>query len=90
MLSAMGEQLDRIVNTTIIYPQGVQTFWDFLCSKGCDIIVNVEVLPITPDLRGDYINDEKFRDHFQDWLNILWEDKDRFIDDYFLEKRKAA
>lgn len=90
VLSAMGEQLTHILNVTIIYPEGAKTFWSFLCSKKCDIVVHVEVIPITADLLGDYTNDERFKERFQDWLNVLWFEKDLYIENFFQEKRKAA
>jgi hypothetical protein len=68
----------------------VKTFWQFLCSRSCEVVVRVETIPITPDLLGDYSNDPRFQEHFQDWLNRLWQDKDRAISDFFKIKDKAA
>ncbi len=90
VLSAMGDQLSHIIDVTIIYPQGPKTFWDFLCSKQCDVVVRAEAIPISPDLIGDYNSDAQFRDNFQEWLNGLWVEKDRFIDAFFQDKRRAA
>ncbi|HNY64780.1 MAG TPA: acyltransferase [Deltaproteobacteria bacterium] len=90
VLFAMGRYLNQIANVTIIYPQGPKTFWDFLCSKGCDVRVHVEMLPVTPDIIGDYAKDPAFRDTFQEWLNTLWAAKDALIEDFFNERRKAA
>jgi hypothetical protein len=28
---------------------------------------------------GDYFNDEKFKQGFQDWLNTVWQNKDKLI-----------
>lgn len=90
VLSAMGRHLTHILNVTIIYPEGVKTFWQFLCSRSCEVVVRVETIPITPDLLGDYSNDPRFQEHFQDWLNRLWQGKDRAISDFFKIKDKAA
>ncbi|MFZ5572807.1 MAG: acyltransferase [Thermodesulfobacteriota bacterium] len=79
-LAAMGEHLHRFVDVTIAYPDGPQSFWDYLCGKVRDIRVQVRSLPITSEMLGDYFNDEQFRMKFQQWLNILWEQKDKCIE----------
>ena len=90
VLSAMGQNLSHIVNTAIIYPGGVQTFWQFLCSSQAEVVVRVETIPITPDLLGDYSNDPRYQEHFQEWLNRVWESKDRAIGDFFRIRGVAA
>ncbi|MFZ5563537.1 MAG: acyltransferase [Thermodesulfobacteriota bacterium] len=79
VLASMGESLKRIVNVTIVYPPGPNSFWDFVCGRISRIRVHVETLPITGELIGDYFEDEAFRDRFQVWVNDLWEAKDRQI-----------
>ena len=80
VLSAMGTQLDCIVDVTIVYPLGVGSFWDLICGRIPEIRVQVRVLPITAEIRGDYFNDRAFRRQFQDWINALWAEKDKQID----------
>ena len=38
--------------------------------------MRIEEVPITSQLRGDYINDKQFKRQFQLWLNGLWQAKD--------------
>lgn len=83
-LSAMGQQIDTIINVTLIYPQSKQITWSFIQGKMKKVIVNIEKIAITDDLRGDYQNDREFRIHFQRWLNERWQQKDDLI-----EKTKA-
>lgn len=80
VLSTMGDQLNSILNVTISYPQGAQSFWSFLSSKAANIRVWVETLPITNDLLGDYSNDDNYRMRFQEWLNNLWTEKDELLE----------
>ncbi len=79
-LAAMGEHLTSFVDVTIAYPNGIQSFWDYLCGKVQDIRVQIRSLPITSEMLGDYFHDEQFRDKFQQWLNVLWEQKDKGIE----------
>lgn len=76
MLGAMGEQLHKILDITIYYPKGIPNFWDYISGKVRDITVHINVLPITPDLLGDY-NDAQYRERFQLWINQLWQQKDQ-------------
>ncbi len=80
VLSAMGEQLHQIVNVTIVYPDGVKSFWDFACGKIGEIRVRVETLPISREIIGDYVNNAEFRKNFQKWINSVWQQKDMRID----------
>jgi 1-acyl-sn-glycerol-3-phosphate acyltransferase len=81
VLGAMGDCLTRIVNVTIVYPDGADTFWGFISGRVKKIVMDVEVLPVTTDLKGDYFNDAEFRDRFCAWVNRLWEEKDRRIEE---------
>jgi len=80
VLSAMGEQLHQIVNVTIVYPDGVKSFWDFVCGKIGEIRVRVETLPVSREIIGDYVNNAEFRENFQKWINSVWQQKDMRID----------
>jgi 1-acyl-sn-glycerol-3-phosphate acyltransferase len=78
-LSAMGGQLHRILNVTIVYPEGMNSFWQFLCGKVSEIRVHIENLPISEEFLGNY-EDPEFRESFQNWLNALWRNKDMRIE----------
>ena len=79
-LGALGEKLNSLLDVTIVYPEGAQGFWDFLCGRVRKVIVEVRQLTIPPEFyRGSYENDPEFRKRFQDWVAQLWADKDRRI-----------
>ena len=80
VLGAMDDVIKHIVNVTIVYPQGVKTFWEFACGHVEKIKVNVEVIPITDEIKGNYESDTDFRNKFQAWVNSYWERKDNQID----------
>lgn len=79
VFSAMGEYLDSILNVTIAYPQGIQSFWDFLCGRVDEIRVRIEAIPITDEMLGDYFNDSGYRSRFQGWVNDLWLEKNQTV-----------
>ena len=76
VLGAMGDQLHKILDITIHYPKGIPSFWDYISGKVRDITVQIRVIPITPELLGDY-NDSQYRERFQQWINQLWQHKDQ-------------
>ncbi|WP_411369110.1 acyltransferase [Pseudidiomarina salilacus] len=79
-LQTMGNQFDAILDITIVYPSDKRpAVWLLLSGQLRDIYVNVETIPMQPELIGDYFNDERFKTHFQHWLNQRWEHKDKVI-----------
>ena len=81
VLGAMGEQIHCILDVTIVYPDGIADFWAFLCGKIEKIKVRVRSLPVSAELLGDYTNDEHFRTELQRWLNNMWAEKSRSIEE---------
>ncbi|PIE71285.1 MAG: acyltransferase [Deltaproteobacteria bacterium] len=77
VLGAMGDQMTGIVNVTIAYPEGAKTFGQYLKGEVHTIRMHIEVLPVTDALIGDYTHDSAFKSRFCDWINALWEEKDR-------------
>lgn len=82
-LQIMGSQFEAILDITIAYP-GSDTrpvVWHLLSGQLRNVYVKVRTLPITDDLIGDYANDDAFKQHFQQWLNQRWHEKDAIIED---------
>lgn len=79
-LNAMNGQLHALLDVTIHYPEGVPSYWDYVCGRVKRIQVHVKPLPLAPDLLGDYSDDSAFRSHFQAWVNQLWKEKDEQLD----------
>lgn len=81
VMDNMGELLHKIADVTIYYPEGPKTFWEFLCGKTTRIVVRVKIVPVTDEIRGDYVNDPEFAKRFQQWLNRFWTEKDKYLTD---------
>ncbi len=80
-LATLGERCHRLLDVTIVYPHGAPKFWHLLSGRVDDVIVRVRQREIPVELvRGDYANDPQFRTRMQDWVNALWEEKDRLIE----------
>lgn len=81
VLGSMGEQIHRVLDVTIVYPAGASSFWALLCGKIRKIKVRVRSLPVSTELIGDYTNDGQFRAELQRWLNNIWAEKNRYIEE---------
>lgn len=81
VLDSLGEQIHRVLDVTIVYPDGVTNFWALLSGKIRKIKVRVRSLPVSPELLGDYANDRGFRARLQHWLNNIWAEKNQYIEE---------
>lgn len=79
VINSLKEDMDVLLNVTVIYPHGLTDAWAFCCGKLDKIIVHVEAIPITSELYGDYDNDPNYRSRMQQFINQLWSKKDELI-----------
>jgi 1-acyl-sn-glycerol-3-phosphate acyltransferase len=85
VMTIMGEQMHKIVDVTLVYPNQDFSFWDFLCGRVTKVKVIVSEYEITPDIVGNYLEDKQYRSHFQKWLNQVWLDKDQTIKKHLVD-----
>ncbi len=87
-LTTLGGQFHRMLDVTIVYPDGPPTFWDILSGQMRAVTVRVRQREIPQELMvGDYLADKAFRGRMQEWVNSLWTDKDALLGEL---KRSAA
>jgi 1-acyl-sn-glycerol-3-phosphate acyltransferase len=84
VLGAMGEQLHKLLDVTIHYPDGTPSYWDFVSGKVRRVQVQVKVQMVADILNSDafgpdYFENPKQRVKFQRWLTQLWIEKDKDI-----------
>jgi 1-acyl-sn-glycerol-3-phosphate acyltransferase len=85
-LNVLGDKFDSLLNVTIVYPDGVPTFWEFLCGKVKSVIVRIGQAKMPQELlHGDYEGDQAFRAAFQQWVQQLWQEKDLQIQAWMKE-----
>jgi hypothetical protein len=71
-----------------VYDNPNQTLWDFMIRKTKKIKIKVDFIPIADVPLGDYFNNVKDKQVFQDWLNNLWLNKDKYVDKKLLKSNK--
>jgi 1-acyl-sn-glycerol-3-phosphate acyltransferase len=79
-LNVLGEKFNSLLDITIVYPDGIPTFGEFLCGKVKRITVRMKTIKIPQQLlHGDYEGDPAFRDAMHKWVQQLWREKDKQI-----------
>ncbi len=83
VMAALGDNLDALLDVTIVYPEGKPPgFWALLSGRVSRVVVDVKTRPLDPALwRSDYQEDPAFRAEVQQWVSDLWAEKDQRITD---------
>ena len=85
VLYALADELDALIDVTIIYPQTTSTgltptFWQLLTGEIPEIIVKAERREIPAELLGrNFRTDRGFRRELEAWVDQLWRSKDDLI-----------
>ncbi|NLX32285.1 MAG: acyltransferase, partial [Deltaproteobacteria bacterium] len=79
-LNVLGDRFHSLLDITIVYPDGIPTFWEFMCGKVRRIVVRMRTIEVPQELmRGDYEGDPAFREAMHKWVQRLWREKDAQI-----------
>jgi 1-acyl-sn-glycerol-3-phosphate acyltransferase len=82
VVAALGHRIHQIVDVTIIYPNGTPTFWQFISGQCRDVRVEISTRPVpAPLLEGHLELPEATRIALHSWVDELWSQKDRRIDE---------
>lgn len=80
VLGAMGQQLTQLIDVTIHYPDGIPSYWDFLCGRVAKVNVRIKTVLVGDLFRKgifsySYFDDPAQKEIFQEWLNQMWQEK---------------
>lgn len=80
-LNILGQQVDALVDMTIVYPDGVPEYSEFWLGDVPRIVVHMRKIEI-PEwvLQGNYEEDRQFRAKVSQWLGQIWQEKDDIIE----------
>ena len=79
-LDILGNEIDALVDMTIVYPDGAPGYGEFWLGEVPRIAVNLRKIEIPAwVLAGHYDEDAEFREKFQNWVDTLWAEKDQLI-----------
>lgn len=82
-LATMGEQFDKILNITLVYPQNNgHIMKDMLKGRLKEVVIDIEQIDNIEQLRGNYSEDIQYKKTFHRWLTELWQSNDTKINSY--------
>ncbi len=79
-LATMGELFTHILDVSLLYPDNAKhPMLSMISGQMTRIIIDVNVIEVPQEAKGDYYNDDTFRTGFQQWVNSVWQRKDQTI-----------
>lgn len=82
-LEVLSEQLDGLLNTSLIYDTpDSHIFRSFMLGRLKGIVVDIELHDMKTIPQGNYQEDKAYRIKFQQFMNTLWQEKDAKIGSY--------
>jgi 1-acyl-sn-glycerol-3-phosphate acyltransferase len=80
-LSAMPE-IDTLINFSVVYKSKKRGAWSFLNGEMKDVKVFIKSYKIPENLKNrNYGSDHLYREEFKEWIEEIWDEKDKKIDD---------
>ena len=80
-LSAMPE-IDTLINFSVVYKSKKRGAWSFLNGEMKDVKVFIKSYKIPENLKNrNYGSDRLYREEFKEWIEEIWDEKDRKIDE---------
>lgn len=80
-LAAMEHRFTHVLDISVAYPNCSRSRILLALLRGelSNIVVDIDVLPITAVPQGDYFHDKQYRVRFQHWLNERWQRKEQWL-----------
>jgi 1-acyl-sn-glycerol-3-phosphate acyltransferase len=80
VLASLGQELDAMFDTTIVYPRENVSIWHFISNQLPSIRVHVREIRIPPEFRSAAITEPgEPRERFREWVEEIWKEKDALI-----------
>ncbi|WP_440056175.1 acetyltransferase [Pseudoalteromonas sp. T1lg65] len=88
-LEVLSEQLDGLLNASLAYHlEGDNVVVAFASGKLEKIAVNVDFVAIEDIPLGNYQADKEYRIQFQNYMNVLWQNKDQQLSAYWSNQQQ--
>jgi 1-acyl-sn-glycerol-3-phosphate acyltransferase len=80
VLASLGDQLDAVLDVTIVYPRRDVTMWDFVTNKLPWVRVHARQLDVPEGLSDAAVTEPgPERERLKEWVEQLWREKDAEI-----------
>lgn len=89
VLASLGDQLDAIIDVTLVYPHRDITMLDFVRNRVPWIVVHARRREVPRELVTAAITEAgPLRERFKQWVDELWREKDEDITRILIESRR--
>lgn len=83
-LSSLGDEIDGILDMTLVYPDGAPKYSDLWSGKLTRLSVDIEFIHPNDELltalkHGEYDTNQTIKHALYDWLDEIWQAKDKRI-----------
>ncbi len=80
VLASLGDQLDAMLDVTLVFPHRDVTMWEFVTNRVPWIVVQARRIEIPPEFKSAAIVEPgPVRERFKEWVESLWRTKDEAI-----------
>ena len=80
VLASLGDQLDAMLDVTLVYPHRDVTMWEFITNRIPWIVVRAKRIEVPPEFRtAAIVEPGPARERFKEWVESLWRAKDEEI-----------
>jgi 1-acyl-sn-glycerol-3-phosphate acyltransferase len=81
VVASLGERIERVLDVTIVYPNGAPSFWQFISGQCPRVRIEIDSRP-PPQLELETADalSAASRDSLHTWVDDLWFQKDQRID----------
>ena len=80
-LSAMPK-IDTLIDFSVVYKSKKRDAWSFLNGEMRDVKVYIRSYEVPEHLKNrNYVSDNLYREEFKKWVEEIWEEKDKIIDE---------
>jgi len=81
VLASLGEQIDAMIDVTLVYPSPDLTMWDFITNRVPQIVVRARRIDIPPEFcTSAAVEPGPARERFKAWIEEVWREKDQLIE----------
>ncbi|WP_435980379.1 acyltransferase [Psychrobacter sp. DM4] len=94
-INALGDEIDGILDMTIVYPDGIPNYGDLWQGNIKRLSVDVRYLDVPANIiadiqSGGYENDERVKAQMFTWVEQIWRQKDKRVDEMLAEFDESA
>lgn len=80
VLASLGDQVDKLIDVTLVYPRRDVTLWDFITNRLPSIRVTGRLLDIPKELTVPAVTEPgPAREQLKAWVEQIWREKDAEI-----------